>query len=175
MRMDKPNVLPRKKSNMSKKPSNLDGLAASVAKQVERLAPKSEESLFQELGIRMIIARRDPGTVADFAPQIDPDQLPKPPKADLELSGRLIFQRANRELYRFICEEDGVDKGLKASLFEAIIGKDISAGALIGSILVGHFGLLPGIATIIAVIFIKLLVVPKGQQVCSYWKTSLAI
>jgi hypothetical protein len=166
-----PKVLQGKRQSASKKPSNLDGLAASAVKQVERLAPMSEESLFQELAVRMVVARRDPKTIADFEPYIDLDQLPRPPKADLILLGRRIFQRANRELYQFVCEEDGADQELKKRLFDAILGKDISAGAFIGGVLVGYFGLLPGIATIIGAIFVKILVVPAGQEVCSFWKT----
>ena len=148
-------------------------IEAAVRNVQSRFTDKSDDDLYAELGLRTIAIPREPSLAGEFAPDIAADDFPRPPKAELINLGRRLFQRWERELYRFLCEEEKTDE--KKRLVSAILGKDKSATAIVTGLLVSAFGLSPAIAVLVGALILRILVVPAGETICEYWSERLAV
>lgn len=128
-----------------------------------------------ELGRRLEETKKDlAGSAAISAaapaiPTMDSTQLAAAPVWLREL-GQKFLHKFNRQMYSLVCDERDEDN----AKIRAVMGSGAEQIALVMSgVLVASFGLLPGIATAVAVIVAKRLVKSTHEALCEQWKKSV--
>lgn len=154
-----------------------------VAKQAqeaaEELLQKDENQLYVELGLAaytvlpkqpakggfsdLTVTLRAVPTVGDGA---DGDWY-------LEF-GRGLFKRIEDAAHQLICGSDDISQQERDELLEAFGGGEVVVVGTLTTILVAYFGLSATIATLIAVLLVKLFFKPAYEQFCEMWTASLA-
>jgi len=150
----------------------MDDHEAQAQPAVERLLSADTDALYLELGKRLQGIRRDPAASGNFDMDaqspiegMGPDQL--------RGFGRRFFDRMSRQLYELICGADAQDSAERENLASAFgLGRDAVAPSL-ALLFVGHLGLAPAIATVIAVLVVKLFFRPGYDAMCEIWKNNL--
>jgi hypothetical protein len=100
---------------------------------------------------------------------MDSTQLAAAPVWLKEL-GQKFLVKLNRQMYSLVCDERDEDN----AKIRAVVGSGAQQLALVMSgVLVASFGLLPGIATAVAVIVSKRLVKAGHQALCDTWKSAV--
>lgn len=95
------------------------------------------------------------------------------PLDDLRTLGRRLLARWNRELYKVMCGSDKGDASDRESLFKALGLGDVAVAAAITAVLVSSFAMAPAIATVVAALVVKRIVVPAGGEICAFWGEQL--
>jgi len=90
-------------------------------------------------------------------------------KVEARTLGRKIFLRWSKNLHSFVCSPSEDDENEREELISAIFKKGPGANAVIAGVLVASFGLSPGTAAIIAILLLRILVVPVVEELCLTW------
>jgi hypothetical protein len=140
---------------------------------VEMLMTYDEDRLYSELGMRLRTVRRDPTKSAQF------DLVPDTPLEelgvadDLRAFGRKFFDRVSTQAYALVCGSDSEQTEERGKLLQAFgIGRDAVAPAL-SVLLVGHLGLAPAIAAVVATLIVRLFFRPAHEAMCEVWQGRL--
>lgn len=88
-------------------------------------------------------------------------------------AGKRIFVRWNRALHEFACKPSDADKDLQSNLLRALTGKE-GGTALIAGVLVTAFGMSVVLATLVATLLLKIVIVPAGEESCTIWEEAIA-
>ena len=134
--------------------------------------PRDEDGLLAELGLRTILIRKQPSIAEKLVNNVSRHTIPMPPIKELKKIGQQVLDAWNRELYKFTCLEKTEDEQEKKRLVTAIIGKDVTASAILTGILISAH-LSPFAAPVVAELIVKLLVVPAERTLCDFWKEKL--
>jgi hypothetical protein len=127
-----------------------------------------------ELGRRLEATKKDLvasptlSAAALVIPPMDSTQLAAAPVWLKEL-GQKFLVKLNRQMYSLVCDERDEDN----AKIRAVVGSGAQQLALVmAGVLVASFGLLPGVATAVAVIVSKRLVKAGHEALCEQWKKS---
>ena len=152
---------------------NRNAIVERESKTASNFSHAGDDDLYAEIGLRLIVIRREPSQAAQFDLTIDSDKIPKPPRDKLVKMGKRLFVHWNAALYRFLCEDQEEDKGERDRLFSAIVGDRESSGFIAAGILIGSFGMQPALAVVVGPLVVRLLVVPVGKTACEVWKAEV--
>ena len=138
----------------------------------EKLLSAEVGALYVELGKRLREVRRDPSLASAFDMTTD-SALETMGSDKLREFGHQFFNRMNKQAYALMCGADSQNSAERESLFKAFgFGKDAVAPALT-ALLVVQLGLAPAIATVLAVLAVKLFFEPGYDAMCDAWKKGL--
>jgi hypothetical protein len=154
-----------------------DALALSAEKAAVRareaankLSKYKEADLYIILNQRITDAGREAG-LPKFDLPVDVGQFPR--SGAIRQLGKRVFARWNQTLYDFVCKGSAEDKDIRDQLMKALSLKDGSGTALIAGVLVTYFGVAAAIAVVIAVLVVKLIIQPAGDEICKAWGEAL--
>ncbi len=152
---------------------------ASVQEQlkesIEALMKLEPSEIETELGRRLEATQTElekGDTLSTAAPMIvpaDSTQLAAAP-AWLRKLGQNFLQKLNAQMYSLVCDDKDPDN-LKVR--QALGSGAEQLALVISGVLVATFGLLPGIATAVAVIVGKRIVVAGHESICKTWKDAM--
>jgi len=144
--------------------------AAEAAVSLSRMA--NEDMLIAELGRRATLASADPENshALEFVGTIS--ALEGPVDGFLSV-GKRILRRLNAELHNLICGDEPDNAEDREKLKNALGFGDAAVAAALVQFLVGSFGLLPAVATVIAAILLKYFLKPTLEEICSAWGEGL--
>ncbi len=146
---------------------------AQARTAVAALSSKDDDALFLELGKRVAMNRKDPRTVTDFDPTVEPEFEALGVMSDLVTLGRDFFGRVNKQAYELMCGADAEDSQERKKLTEAFgLGKD-AIGAALAALLVAYLGLAPALAAVVAALALRLFFKPGYEAMCDLWKSKL--
>lgn len=153
----------------------MDNLSMEMKSNFEELWDLSSADLEIELGRRIATIRSEYET----SPQLS-DARPTPPQLDsaklmgsvdfLQDLARTFLDRFNHQMYALICDPSDPDNPKTLAALE--IGVE-HFGIFLGGVLVANFGMLPGIAVIVAAILAKRFASAAHMAVCDTWKAQL--
>lgn len=150
-------------------------VSAQLEQYINELANLDDSELMIELGRRLVETSQEmastpllttaqpTGASLDTAPLAGPLDV-------LEKIAHKFLNRFNKQLYSLICDPNDPDNPLIRSAIES--GTQ-NLGLVLGGVLVASFGLLPGIATVIAAIILKRIVKAGYSTVCDVWQEQL--
>lgn len=148
------------------------GLAKAADAATEFAATASDAELIAELGRRATMASVDPEHVVPLGAEYRGAALEG--VGDIfHDTGKRILKRVNQQLHGLICGDDAENEADRKKLKD-VLGLDdtVIAGVLV-QILVGTFGLLPAVATVVAALFLKHVLRPSLEEVCQVWGDGL--
>lgn len=149
-------------------------LAQKAEPAVAELLGASEESLFQQLGIRAMALKQNPELSGNFASSADYLERDMGTLDDIRDYGKRFFRRWNVEAFKLVCGTDPEDAEDRKKLADAFGLGEGRLASLIAAMLVAQLGLAPAVAAVIAVIVLKRFLFNPGYQVsCEYWKNHL--
>lgn len=134
-----------------------------------------EDALLAQLGIRAKAVQIGRLDAMDYAATPTYEGVVMGPMSDLVTLGRRILDRWNRELYKVMCGGDPDDKEDRESLLKSVGLSDVAVAAAMSSVLIGSFAVAPAVATIIAALVVKRLLIPGGAVACEFWKERLQL
>lgn len=147
-------------------------LASRALPAVEKLEAATDDKLFLALGARLTINKSDPIGVANFDVD-EPEYETLGMLNDLTVFGRRYFERVNEQCYDLVCGIATEASTERATLLKAFsLGKSEVAAAM-AALLVSQLAIAPAIATVVAVIAIKLFFAPAHEAMCEVWKGKL--
>jgi len=148
------------------------GLAKAAVAATEFAATASDAELISELGRRATMASADPEHMVPLGADFRGAALEGMGDVFHDL-GKRILKRVNRQLHGLVCGDDD-DSAADRDKLKSVLGLDEAAiaGVLV-QILVGSFGLLPAVATVIAALFLKHVMRPSLEEICEVWGDGL--
>lgn len=133
--------------------------------RTERMALDPDEDLFAELGRRASLIEAQPARAGEL--QLDAGPQPEGLGEDFAMLGKRIFKRLVREFASLLCGDGADDASDRAKLRDAFgIGGDVLTAA-IASALISGFGLAPAIATIVAALILRRVIMPTVEETCA--------
>ena len=151
------------------RPSLLEMRASEALKSL----PAGNEDLLAELGLRMIVIRRQPEISGELRPEFSPQDVPQPPRQALIKMGQDLLSTWNRALFQFVCVDTSGNSADRQYLLDALKEGGTGAIAALTDSLIGTHLLNPAVAVIVAALIIRMLIVPAGRSVCQIWKATL--
>lgn len=142
---------------------------------VASLVESDESQLYEQLGIRVTAIEQRPEIAGSFSPPIVFDEVAMGSLDSLRDLGRRIFQRWERSAFDLVCGTTLSDEGDRKTLADAFGVNSTAAAALMATLLVGHFGVAPAIAAVIAAIVVKRFFRPAYQEFCTFWSERISI
>jgi lysophospholipase L1-like esterase len=148
------------------------GLSRAAGAATAFAATASDADLIAELGRRATMASADP-------------EHPVPLEADFRGAalegmgdvfhavGKRILKRVNRQLHGLVCGDDADNTADREKLKNVLGLDDTAVASVLVQILVGSFGLLPAVATVVAALFLKHVLRPSLEEVCEVWGDGL--
>lgn len=148
------------------------GLAKAARAATEFAATASDDELIAELGRRATMASADPEHVVPLEAEFRGAALEG--MGDVfHVVGKRILRRVNRDLHGLVCGDDE-DNASDREKLKGVLGLgDAAIAGVLTQILVGTFGLLPAVATIVAALFLKHVLRPSLEEVCEVWGDGL--
>ncbi|MDU8929921.1 hypothetical protein RXV86_21245 [Alisedimentitalea sp. MJ-SS2] len=149
-------------------PEANEGMTRAASAATELAATLHDDDLLSELGRRATLASVDPSGVVPVDAEFRGAALEGMTDIFLD-TGKAIFKRVNRQLHGVMCGDDE-DNAADREKLKSVLGLDDTAiaGVLV-QILVGSFGLLPAVATVVAALLIKHVLKPSLEEVCDIW------
>jgi hypothetical protein len=152
--------------------SDMADIETQARSATDKLLPADVGALYVELGKRLREVRRNPGSSSAFDMTAE-SALETMGGDQLREFGRQFFNRMNKQAYALMCGADSQNSSERDSLLKAFgFGKDAVAPALT-ALLVVQLGLAPAIATVLAVLAVKLFFEPGYDAMCDAWKKGL--
>ena len=148
------------------------GLMEQDARALHEL---SESALLVELGRRIRLADHEIAHASVLTASAQVGLTPASealagPMDFFRNAGRAFLNRFNRQMYLLCCDASDPDHVKVKSALD--LGADAAAAA-IGALLIGVFGWLPGIASVIAMIVVKRFSGGIHGAICDAWKKEL--
>ncbi len=145
-----------------------------TASALEKLVNADDDTLFEQLGMRVkATASREVGVI-EYNPTLVHDAHVMGPLDDLRELGRRVLRRWNRELYRVACGGESEDGKDRESILKALGIGDVALGGAIAAVLIGSFGVAPAVATVVGALIVKRLGAPAADEICKFWSESIA-
>jgi hypothetical protein len=140
---------------------------------VEALTEHDADQLFTELGMRLETIQSDPSKSGQFNLVPDKSKEALGLMDEFRSIGQKYFNRVNVLAYGLVCGSDSENEKERNALLKSFeLGSD-AVGPALAAILVGHLGLAPAIAAVVAVLIVKLFFKPGYDTMCEYWKSKL--
>ncbi|MEP2707640.1 MAG: hypothetical protein ABJQ71_22715 [Roseibium sp.] len=132
----------------------------------------SDAEMIAELGRRATLASADPEHAVPVDAEFRGTALEGIGDVFSDV-GRRILRRVNKQLHELVCGDDE-DNAADREKLKGVLGLDDAAVAgVLVQILVGTFGLLPAVATVVAALFLKHVLRPSLGEVCEVWGEGL--
>lgn len=147
-------------------------LQASALLAVENMCSAADDQLFAHLGNLLQLNRLDPKTVADFTPAESHYEMLGFSK-DLKTLGRKYFDEVNRQAYELVCDPGAEDSAERRKLIAAFGMERSEVTAALAVLLATQLAIAPAIATVVAVLTIRLFFNPAYHTMCDLWKERL--
>ncbi|MHA6265139.1 hypothetical protein ACXYMO_18205 [Arenibacterium sp. CAU 1754] len=148
------------------------GLARAAEAATIFAATASDEELIAEMGRRATMASADPEHVVPLGADFRGAALEGMGDVFHGI-GKRILKRVNAQLHGLICGDDEDNAAAREKLKGALGLDEASVARVLVQILVGTFGLLPAVATVVAALFLKHVMRPSLEQVCEVWGDGL--
>ncbi|KVT98533.1 hypothetical protein WK60_00315 [Burkholderia ubonensis] len=127
-----------------------------------------DDTLLEKLGMGVSANIAQQPEVVQYAPQLTYEVAVMGPLDELRTLGRRVLARWSRELYKVMCGDLEADKKDRDSLLKALGVSDVAIGAALTALLV-TWGVAAAIATVIAALVVKSIIIPAGSEACEYW------
>lgn len=154
----------------------MSGIAQQAELEAARLLPLDEEDLYAQLGGAAAYLTREASKGGAYDLHVSLTAVPKAGDGGrgdwLAEYGRGLFRRMQTAAHRLICASDELAKEDRDKLLNAL-GRDVSAVGVLTAIFVAYLGLSVGVATVIAVLVVKLFLQPALDQLCEQWTAAL--
>jgi hypothetical protein len=137
---------------------------------VADLMPKDEKWLYEELANRARAINVNPALGNSFIPKIPRPEILGPEDSEF---GKIFFERWSRQAYNLVCGTDSSSTQDRQRIQDAFgLGKE-SVSTFLALALATHFLVAPAVASVIAVIAIRLFFSPAIETMCAVWKSKL--
>jgi len=132
----------------------------------------NEDTLLAEIGRRATLAAVDPLAPQPYsAESVGGNEIGFETFKEL---GKRILARLSRELHKLLCGDSEEDEADREDLKQAFgLGEAAVTGAIV-TLLTGSFGVLPGIAVIVAALLANRVLKPTAEETCTLWGETLA-
>jgi hypothetical protein len=151
-------------------------IQAQMQESVEHLFSMSEAELELELGRRLTQTREEIPKSATLtaaepsgATTVDRETLQGLPDF-VRITAHRFLKNFNQQLYSLVCDSSDPDH---AKLRQAAASSAQTLALILSGVLVGTFGWLPGVASVIAVLVAKRFGKAGYDAVCQTWKEQL--
>ena len=148
------------------------GLSRAAEAAVTFAETANHDALIAELGRRATMASADPDATVPIGAEFRGAALEGMGDIFGDI-GRRIFSRVNRQLHALLCGDDAENAADRDKLKDALGLDDAAVAAVLVQILVGSFGLMPAVATLVAALFLKHVLKPSLDEICSVWEDHL--
>jgi hypothetical protein len=96
-------------------------------------------------------------------------------REDFKAFGKRFFERASGQAYGLLCGSDPKDREQREKVTSALgLGKESFAAGLTG-LLIAELGLAPAIATVVALLLVRLFFRPALDSMCEVWHRKLRL
>ncbi|WP_151611880.1 hypothetical protein [Sinorhizobium alkalisoli] len=93
---------------------------------------------------------------------------------DLRNLGQRIYHRLSRELHQLVCGSEVADVEQRSKLTKVLSLDPTQMTTGLTAALVVYLGADPVVATIVAVLMVKRIVLPAGSELCKFWGEQLS-
>jgi hypothetical protein len=126
---------------------------------------KSDDELLE------LIGRETHASLAQYEEPLS-DALGFSIQENVKQLGRRVYKRLNKELHSLVCGQSAEDDADRKLIFQAIGKNDLILGAALASALIS-LGAAPLVATPIAVLVVRKVIRPAGEELCAFWSEQL--
>lgn len=141
---------------------------------VEDLLRADEEQLYELIGIRSRAISEDLSLNGTFKPSVQYKGSEMGPLDDLQIFGKRMFMRLEKEMYNLFCGSSVEDDEARNKLADAFNVGPTEVAAVMAILLVTHVGLSPAIAPVIAALAVKRFLEPVYEEFCLIWGERLS-
>jgi hypothetical protein len=147
---------------------------AQIAAAVKDLSAADTASLYAKLGAYSRAFPSDPAQFAAPGAAITIDEEVAGPLDDAVALGKRILVRWQKTVYELVCGGDSVDPAARKTILDSLkVCSPEALAAAITGVLISAFSVVPAVATIVGVLFGKILLPAAGQEICLFWKSKL--
>ncbi len=147
---------------------------AQIAAAVKSLSAADTKSLYAKLGAYSRAFPSDPAPFAALGAPITIDEAAAGPLDDAVALGKRILIHWQKSVYELVCGGDSVDPGARKTILDSLkLNSPEALAAAITGVLISVFSVVPAVATIVGVLFGKILLPAAGQEICLFWKSKL--
>ncbi len=130
----------------------------------EALLKRSDDDLLNEVGQLTADSCRDDSSLEALG-------LGAGSLGDL---GSAIFKRLNREAHELICGDGAESKDERTKLKKMLSLDAPALSAALTSVLIYYFAVSLPIASLVAVLIVKRVIIPTTEELCSHWAKQIA-
>lgn len=142
---------------------------------IGELQQADDDKLLETLGAYSKAYASDAAKFSAPAASIPLDMATMGPLDGLVEIGRRVLKRWQKVIYDLVCGGGGeTDKDARRTILDSLaINSPEALAAAVAGVLISTFNVGPAIATIVGVLFGRLLLPAAGEVVCEYWKEQL--
>ncbi|MDI4656467.1 hypothetical protein [Xanthobacter autotrophicus] len=141
---------------------------------IGELQQADDEKLLEQLGAYSKAYALEPAKFAAPATSVPIDMATMGPLDGLMEIGRRVLKRWQKVIYDLVCGGGEGDQDARKTILDSLkINSPEALAAAVAGVLISAFNVGPAIATIVGVLFGRLLLPAAGEVVCEYWKEQL--
>lgn len=151
----------------------MTNLVAQAQPATEELASLNDDQLYAELGARLQAINLSPAGSDQFNMVPGRSLESYGPREELKKLGQKFFARWSREAYNLICGSSADDSKAREQVAKAFgISREMVVATIAAS-LTAYLGLAAALASVIAMLAVRLFFRPGYEATCDYWKEKL--